>query len=68
MYRNVEDVMKAIDLAVEDTIADQPSLKGQEDDVYHDIAQSFMYDCPPAIRRELSRRTGVDMPAGMYDR
>lgn len=68
MYGSVEDAMRAIDLAVEDTLADSPELKEHEDDVYHDIAQSMMYECAPAIRRELSRRTGVSIPVGMNDR
>jgi hypothetical protein len=65
VYNSVEDAMKAIDLAVEDTIADQPNLKEQEDSVYWEICQSIMYDCPPYIRDELARRTGVSVPGGI---
>lgn len=64
-YNSVEDAMKAVDLATEDTIADQPQLKEQEDSVYWEICQSIMYDCSLAIRRELSRRTGVSIPASL---
>jgi hypothetical protein len=64
-YNSVEDAMKAVDLAVEDTLADQPDLKEQEDSVYWEIAQSIMYDCSETIRRELSRRTGVTIPGGL---
>jgi hypothetical protein len=64
-YNSVEDAMKAIDLATEDTIKDSPDLQEQEDSVYWEIAQSIMYDCSETIRRELSRRTGVIIPGGL---
>jgi hypothetical protein len=66
-YNSVEDAMKAIDLATEDTIKDSPDLQEQEDSVYWEIAQSIMYDCPVAIRKELSQRTGVTIPGGLLD-
>lgn len=62
LYNTPEEVMKAIDLGVEDTLRDQPQLKPQEDDVYHDIAQSMMYECPIKVAREVARRTGVSSP------
>jgi hypothetical protein len=65
LYYSVEDAMLAVDLATEDTIADQPDLKEHEDSVYWEICQSIMYDCPPYIRAELSRRTGVSIPGGI---
>jgi hypothetical protein len=66
-HNSVEDAMKAIDLAVEDTIADNPDLQAQEDSVYWEIAQSIMYDCSLEIRKELSRRTGVTIPVSLDD-
>lgn len=51
--------MEAIDIAVEDTLKDQPHLKHQEDDVYHDMVQAIMFDCDLATVRELERITGV---------
>jgi hypothetical protein len=66
-YNSVEDAMKAIDLATEDTIKDSPELQAQEDSVYWEIAQSIMYDCSLEIRRELSRRTGVPIPGSLDD-
>jgi hypothetical protein len=59
-YKTYEDAMHAVNVAVEDTLRDQPHLKPQEDDVFHDMVQSIMLDCPPEIARELARRNGVD--------
>jgi hypothetical protein len=67
-YASVEDAMKAIDLATEDTIKDAPDLQEQEDSVYWEIAQSIMYDCSPEIRNELAKRTGVPIPGGLDGR
>lgn len=58
-YNKLSDAMEAIDIAVEDTLKDQPHLKHQEDDVYHDMVQAIMFDCDLATVRELERITGV---------
>lgn len=58
-YKTVADAMKAVDIAVEDTIKDQPQLKEYEDDVYHDMVLAIALDCDDAVVLELSRRTGI---------
>lgn len=58
-YQSVEDAMKAVDLAVEETLADNPELEEAEDDVYHDMVQSVMLECDVSVARELGRVTGV---------
>jgi hypothetical protein len=58
-YQNVADAMKAIDVALEETLADSPELKDQEDSVYWDLNQSIQMDCETEVARELARRTGV---------
>ena len=61
-YNTIEDAMYAIDVAVEDTLKDQPHLKEYEDDVYHDMVQAIMPDCTLSIQYELECRTGVPRP------
>lgn len=59
MYTNVDDAMKAVDLSVEETLADQPHLKDQEDTVYWELCQAIQWDCDAPTGRELARVTGV---------
>jgi hypothetical protein len=58
-YNTYEEAMKAVDVAVEETLSDNPHLKAQEDDIFHDIVQAIMPDCTPEVEAELSQRTGV---------
>jgi hypothetical protein len=62
-YTNVADALKAIDLALEDTLRDAPHLANQEDSLYWDMAQSVMGECDSATASELSRVSGVDLPS-----
>ncbi len=61
LYKTVEAAMDAVEGGVEDTLRDNPELKSQEDEVYHDMVQAIMWDCTPSVARELGRRTGVEV-------
>lgn len=58
-YTDVEAAMEAVEVAIKDTIGDNPELT--EDVIYWDMVQSIMYGCDPATAKELGRITGVDM-------
>lgn len=59
-YTDVEAAMEAVEVAVKDTIGDNPDLT--EDVIYWDMVQSIMHDCDPATTKELGRITGVSIP------
>lgn len=61
-YTDLDEALKAVDVAVMETVADNPELAPEADSVYWDMAQSIMSDCSPSVARELSRVTGVDLP------
>jgi len=60
-YRSVNTALKAVDVAVRETLADNPELGSVEDSVYWEICQAIRYDTAPAARRELARVTGVTL-------
>lgn len=60
-YTTVDDAMRAVDIAVEETLNDQPHLREYEGDVFHDIVQAIAMDCSPSVAAELSRVTGVPL-------
>jgi hypothetical protein len=59
MYTNVDDALSSVDVAVKETIADQPGLAEEADSVYWDLAQAIMWECDVSTARELARVTGV---------
>lgn len=61
-YRTYNDAMNAIEVAIKETIKDQPELKEYEDEVFHDIVRAYMPECTWTVAVELSRRTGVSLP------
>jgi hypothetical protein len=60
-YTNVNEALAAVETGVCDVLNDQPHLAGEEDSVYWDMAQAIMWDCSPAVARELARVTGVTL-------
>jgi hypothetical protein len=66
-YKTYADALRAVEDAVEDTLRDQPHLRPQEDDVFHDMVQAIMPDCDPDLAAELSQRTGVDIPGYLFN-
>jgi hypothetical protein len=60
-YTDVGAALEAVELAVRETVADNPELAESEDSIFWDLCQSIQYDCDPATRRELARITGVSL-------
>lgn len=54
---HVKATMDAIEESAKEAHAENPEVS--EDDAYHDIAQSLMTMCLPAVASEVARRTGV---------
>jgi hypothetical protein len=62
MHSSIESALAAVEVAVEDTLNDNPELKSQEDTIYWDMVQAIFWDCTAGIGAELCRITGVSVP------
>lgn len=56
-YTSFEAANNAVEVAIKDTIRDNPDLTA--DEIAWDMTQAIMYDCDDKTMAELSQRTGV---------
>jgi hypothetical protein len=61
MYTTCEQAGEAVELAIKETLADNPELASEGASIAGDMTQAVMSECTPAVTRELGRCTGVSV-------